>query len=86
MNECPFCGMHLDCNSNDVWICEKCNESWIRRKSLEPSISQLPNFRVLVVMINEAFRVKCIQATEVTIKWELIKRKADEITEHLKIT
>ncbi len=41
MNECPFCGMHLDCKSDDIWICQGCDENWIRRKSLEPSISQL---------------------------------------------
>ncbi len=30
MNECPFCGMHLNCNSDDVWICTNCCQFWIR--------------------------------------------------------
>jgi heterodisulfide reductase subunit C len=30
MNECPFCGSTLDCNSNDVWICHECKEVWLR--------------------------------------------------------
>ncbi len=30
MNECPFCGGALDCNSNDIWMCDNCNEVWVR--------------------------------------------------------
>ncbi len=29
MNECPFCGMDLDCNNN-VFICHDCDQIWIR--------------------------------------------------------
>lgn len=35
MNECPFCGGFLDCNSDDVWICRQCNEIWVRAFSKE---------------------------------------------------
>ncbi len=30
MNECPFCGGTLNCNNNNIWICEHCDEVWFR--------------------------------------------------------
>ncbi len=44
MNECPYCGMHLNCNSNDVWICTRCDEMWIRVKYLPIPTSEVKRF------------------------------------------
>ncbi len=50
MNECPFCGMHLNCNSNHTWICENCGNVWIRAQAslnlISEAIDSTPNYEI----------------------------------------
>ncbi len=81
MNECPFCGNHLNCESDDVWICENCKEKWVRRNLLEPHISLLPDFRVLHAMLELLYMRWPIQIPEKEKK--NAKSLSDEIEERV---